>query len=641
MPSVSEAKVGTLLKKQNGRLLSSQWRRCSLLLDGSSIYCFRKAPDLTPLGRILMADAQIQVREAECAIFLTVLVESRIYQLTAGTVEEMSDWARAFELSSHDKAVVKMGFLRREVLGSWGSARTLWFVLDRGALFYFKRPPDFAPSEVLPLERSLSCLPSDDDAHASAFTLLSGGARWTLRAGTAAERDEWLHAIGAALDALPRADATAPLPPPRRGWLLKRTEGVAGSGLLPVYRPRYVVVEGNSLSYYSRPSDCRRGVLRLVAELAAATVEPPTDGAPADFVVREGGGGGAFFFRADDAAGAAAWVEWILEAIACQRRLLSSVGEATLAARALPPPSGLHTLRVASAASGEGSPCVSAAAFDVDAPPTAAAWLTSATLSSHSSSGSSAPADEAARCVHCAPQAARWRCNARLVAAFGVVWRRVGADGEAGEVLHSEKLHVVPDRKAIAADSAVWMAECFSAYMPCIDDVGYQLQVAYTPHAVAALPAGTPGSSLKGEAWRTHYRRSRCVVAANAEVEAQVDAALAKGAAEFLVVSRVKSAGALRDSWCELRLSADGARLRSLDGPLGFLGVGETKTVRFGDAGEGDATVVLPADLLQARISGAEGVELVVQAENAFLRDCIVLAMRRFKAVAAAAARAA
>ena len=50
----------------------------------------------------------------------------------------------------------------------------------------------------------------------------------------------------------------------------------------------------------------------------------------------------------------------------------------------------------------------------------------------------------------------------------------------------------------------------------------------------------------------------------------------------------------------------------------------------FGPRGEGEATVVLPTDLLQVRISGAVGMEFVVQAESSFMRDCIVHAMRRF-----------
>ena len=56
-----EAKVGTLQKRESS-WKGQQWKRRSLLLDGTALYCFRKAPDLTPLGRILISDAQIQVR---------------------------------------------------------------------------------------------------------------------------------------------------------------------------------------------------------------------------------------------------------------------------------------------------------------------------------------------------------------------------------------------------------------------------------------------------------------------------------------------------------------------------------------------------------------------------------------------------
>ena len=42
--------------------------------------------------------------------------------------------------------------------------------------------------------------------------------------------------------------------------------------------------------------------------------------------------------------------------------------------------------------------------------------------------------------------------------------------------------------------------------------------------------------------------------------------------------------------------------------------------------------MVLPSELLQASLHGADGVEWVVQAESAYMRDCIVDAMRRFAA---------
>ena len=57
-----EAKIGTLWKQEPGFLPEARkWKRRSLLLDGNALYCFRRAPDLAPQGRILMADAQLQV----------------------------------------------------------------------------------------------------------------------------------------------------------------------------------------------------------------------------------------------------------------------------------------------------------------------------------------------------------------------------------------------------------------------------------------------------------------------------------------------------------------------------------------------------------------------------------------------------
>mmetsp|Transcript_24140 Transcript_24140/g.64764 ORF Transcript_24140/g.64764 Transcript_24140/m.64764 type:complete len:693 (+) Transcript_24140:53-2131(+) len=677
-----EAKVGTLLKREDGFLRADVWKRRSFLLDGSSLYCFKKAPELTPLGRILVSDAQIQVREAECTIFLTVLSESRIYRLGAETAEDTADWARAFELakSGRDKSVIKMGYLHRQILGAWGAPRPLWFVLDRGALFYFRQPPDFSPTAVLQLDRSITCAPLDAAASPSAgggapspsaadgfdFSLESGAdlgkpTCWTLRAPTAGVRAEWVHAVGAAVEALPRAAAAgvggaaaAATSIEQRGWLLKLTGGIGGTGLLPTYQPRYVILKGNTLGYFARPADVAaspRGTLRLVDNLLAARIVAPSEEAPCDFSVMAAHGGIVYSFRADEPSGARQWCEWLTEAIDAQTSLAASVGTATLAAAgaglhvggaaATPPPrpragSGLHTLRVWSpTTSGDPlGPCVSLATFDEDDPAVACTWLNGASSQSQASTHnySTQSDDDSQCCANCKPQAARWRCNARLVSEFDVTWRRVTSGGVPSEALHHDIVEVVPDkRRGLAPDGGAHVAECFSAYMPSIDDVGCQMQVEYTPRAVLSPPIGTPGSSLRGEAWEPYVRRTRSVVVANADVDAQVQTALIKGAAEFVVVTRLGGRkGELTDSWCELRISRKGARLRSLQGPLGFLALGEIKAIPYGPNGEGDATVMLPTDLLQARISGADGAEMVVQAESAFMRDCIVHAMRLF-----------
>ena len=62
-----EAKVGALQKKES-TWKGATWKRRSLLLDGTAIYSFRKAPDLTPLGRILISDAQIQVNHERACL---------------------------------------------------------------------------------------------------------------------------------------------------------------------------------------------------------------------------------------------------------------------------------------------------------------------------------------------------------------------------------------------------------------------------------------------------------------------------------------------------------------------------------------------------------------------------------------------
>ena len=232
-----------------------------------------------------------QVREEESTIFLTVLSESRIYRLIAETAEDTADWARAFELarSGRDKAVLKMGFLHRQVLGAWQAPRALWFVLDRGALFYFKNPPDFSPAAALKLDRSLRCIPRDGPPSATgepdgyeldieSSAKLGKPTCWTLRADTAAGRNDWVHAIGAAIDALPMAaEYSTASTAEHRGWLLKQTRGIAGSGLLPKYQPRYVVLKGNALGYYDKPTEDAppRGAMPLVENLLSAIVGDP------------------------------------------------------------------------------------------------------------------------------------------------------------------------------------------------------------------------------------------------------------------------------------------------------------------------------------------------------------------------------
>ena len=199
------AKIETLSLEVDGILPDTRvFRERCFLLDGAALYSFKAAPALVPQGRINLHDAQLALREEERAVFITVLAESRIYRLVAESLAESADWAHALRLAvqkqNQDHKVLKMGYLKKSVLGGWGAARRQWVVLDRSELFFFAKPPEFAPDAVLPLDRGVAPAAADERP-GFCFTVqgVRGAARkstaWTLRAPSAAVRDEWLGAL--------------------------------------------------------------------------------------------------------------------------------------------------------------------------------------------------------------------------------------------------------------------------------------------------------------------------------------------------------------------------------------------------------------------------------------------------------------
>ena len=122
------AKIETLALEVDGILPDTKvFRERCFLLDGAALYSFKAAPALVPQGRINLHDAQLALREEERAVFITVLAESRIYRLVAESLAESADWAHALRLAvqkqNQDHKVLKMGYLKKSVLGGWGAAR--------------------------------------------------------------------------------------------------------------------------------------------------------------------------------------------------------------------------------------------------------------------------------------------------------------------------------------------------------------------------------------------------------------------------------------------------------------------------------------------------------------------------------------
>jgi len=180
--------------------------------------------------------------------------------------------------------------------------------------------------------------------------------------------------------------------------------------------------------------------------------------------------------------------------------------------------------------------------------------------------------------------------------------------------------------------------------MPSVDDIGCALQVEYTPKRNASLPFGTLSTAVSGAEWRPHVRKTRGVVQPNEEMVARVEASVARGTAEFHVVCELQG----KPEWCELQVDRRGARLRCLHGLsslLALVGQGDgRKSLAWRDADSScasfyppspadAASVVLPSELLQVRLRGKDGAEVVVQADSPFMRDSIVLVARRFAAV--------
>jgi len=196
---------------------------------------------------------------------------------------------------------------------------------------------------------------------------------------------------------------------------------------------------------------------------------------------------------------------------------------------------------------------------------------------------------------------------------------------------------------------------------------------------------GTLSTAVSGAEWRPHVRKTRGVVQPNEEMVARVEASVARGTAEFHVVCELQG----KPEWCELQVDRRGARLRCLHGLsslLALVGQGAISAasrlpisaasrlhlgrisaahlgcisarpqLNLGCQGDGRkslawrdadsscasfyppspadaASVVLPSELLQVRLRGKDGAEVVVQADSPFMRDSIVLVARRFAAV--------
>jgi len=671
------AKIGPLDREEPGILMHT-FRRRFMLLDGAALHCLAQPPNMAPEGRLVLHKSGVVVQrlENEHAVLLTDSYAQTMHKLTAESAEEIADWIRALELAlgGQESSVLKMGFLRRELVSSrwWSNARRQWCVVDSGVLFAFKRPPEFSPVAVLPLDRSLQISVGEVHPDGSAdFELavavgltavppssskLAPNPSWRLRAANEAMRSDWLDAINHAVSLLPAPTASVSVMLEKKGWLQKLSGGLADSGLFATFSPRFVVVTGGAVLYFARPGDSdARGCFKLVERDAQASVNRPIPSAPSEFSITAPLGSRTFLFRADGADDATAWCDFFDEAIQGQLKLTASMGASSMHSSAAPTPDAarlqlmgqdrLHTLFISAPGAAPASgPCITAAVFDLD------------DAEGHTE-GAPAQQDAAhheacARGSTCGtPQAVRWQCNARLVGSFEVIWRRYPAvgvnqlvpshrDSESIQV-HKEIVGVssAPDTASSTAmpnDNAPLMVDCYSAYLPSIDDVGSRLLVEYIPQPLAVFPFGTPGSAVHDKQWAGSVCISRSVVQPNPTVAQQVDASVSRGSAEFLVVAQWSwSPGSdPEDVWCELRISDEGVRLRSLRGgrPLFTLarhGVG-VKQLEYPAEGE-VAEVVLPSETLQVCLFGANESSIVVQAESPYMRDSIASVARQFE----------
>uniref|UniRef100_A0A7S0QBL1 Uncharacterized protein n=1 Tax=Coccolithus braarudii TaxID=221442 RepID=A0A7S0QBL1_9EUKA len=225
-------------------------------------------------------------------------------------------------------------------------------------------------------------------------------------------------------------------------------------------------------------------------------------------------------------------------------------------------------------------------------------------------------------CFNCTPQAARWTCKSDQVEAFDVTWYRVSKDETNGVAVHTERVDVHATKEA--AD------DCFSSYMPSMDDVNSILQVSYTP-----IPINKGAS---GAAWGTHVYRTKYAVQANEQTTFQVGDAVRRGIAEFNVVCEGDQ-WSTTDTHVQLAISKSGVKATRIGGLQALAGCISGEGTRFLPFCEGIevnsvASVVLPSELLQVKLAGDDGDTITVQAESASLRDAIVMAARRFAAIA-------
>jgi len=183
-------------------------------------------------------------------------------------------------------------------------------------------------------------------------------------------------------------------------------------------------------------------------------------------------------------------------------------------------------------------------------------------------------------------------------------------------------------------------AECFSSYMPSMDDVGHLLQIEYTP-----IPSAKTKTSPNGEFSptppvfaRAHVAITKYPVQVNEQTTMQVGDAFRRGVAEFVVVCEAdKWQGG--DVYCTLEINKQGIKAHQVGGIQALIGrmTGDgIKTLPFStDTDPRDvATVVLPSELLQVTLRGDNGSKLTVQAESPSMRDAIVSAARKFAAMA-------